>query len=270
MATVFFMTLVSGMLGVLATCRMDEVAWKFVRLMAIIALTIIAFVLAWFMFNIGGTAGSWAKAAAGATGAAGLAAFFVLSLTPVAVPYAAILRALAVLASGSALIAAWAWGFDAVLWPVESGSRTRLGAALIGQALSAMLLGAVLLATALGHAYLTQTAMPIRPLRRLAELFTLAVVLRLGWVLVAAGGMGWFAIRAGDLPDRLFHDHLLMIVIRGGVGLLVPTVLAFMVRETARLRATQSATGILYFTMVLVCIGELAGLYLVAQTGLPF
>ena len=61
-----------------------------------------------------------------------------------------------------------------------------------------------------------------------------------------------------------------MMSVRLAVGLLVPLVFAYMVWETVRLRATQSATGILYFTLVLAYVGELTGLYLARVTGVPF
>ena len=82
--------------------------------------------------------------------------------------------------------------------------------------------------------------------------------------------MAWGAWNEGDAAAAELRRHSLMIVIRLAVGLLIPSVFAYMIWETVKLRATQSATGILYFTLVLVFIGELTGLYLVRETGLPF
>ena len=54
------------------------------------------------------------------------------------------------------------------------------------------------------------------------------------------------------------------------VGLLVPAVFIYMADDCIRRRSTQSATGILYVTAVLIFIGEIVALYLVRATGLPF
>ena len=45
-------------------------------------------------------------------------------------------------------------------------------------------------------------------------------------------------------------------------GLLGPAAFAFMVHETARIRSTQSATGILYIAVIFVMYGELLARYL--------
>jgi hypothetical protein len=42
-----------------------------------------------------------------------------------------------------------------------------------------------------------------------------------------------------------------------------------MAHDCIRRRSTQSATGILYVAGVLVIIGEIIGLYLIGQTGMP-
>jgi hypothetical protein len=54
------------------------------------------------------------------------------------------------------------------------------------------------------------------------------------------------------------------------VGLALPAVFVYMAHDCIKRRATQSATGILYVAGLLVFIGEITGLYLVAETGLPF
>jgi uncharacterized membrane protein YgdD (TMEM256/DUF423 family) len=43
-----------------------------------------------------------------------------------------------------------------------------------------------------------------------------------------------------------------------------------MAHDCIRRRATQSATGILYVTGVLVFVGEIVALHLLRSTGLPF
>ena len=52
--------------------------------------------------------------------------------------------------------------------------------------------------------------------------------------------------------------------------MLIPSVFCYMVWRTVKLRATQSATGILYFGLVLIYLGELAALQLTRELGIPF
>jgi hypothetical protein len=143
-------------------------------------------------------------------------------------------------------------------------------AALTAPALMALVLGSVTLATALGHAYLTHTAMTIHPLRRLGKIFASAMAARTLWAVLVGGGLAWQAIREGRLSMVSLSNEWLLLSVRGLIGLLIPAIFAYMVMETVRLRATQSATGILYFALVLVFIGELTSLYLLRELGVPF
>ena len=67
----------------------------------------------------------------------------------------------------------------------------------------------------------------------------------------------------------LWGAHGLIIATRWFVGLLVPLIFIYMAHDCIRRRATQSATGILYVCGVLVFIGEICGLNLLRETGLP-
>ena len=51
-------------------------------------------------------------------------------------------------------------------------------------------------------------------------------------------------------------------------GLAVPMVLAYLTWETAKIRSTQSATGILYVDFFTVMVGEVLSGYLWLSTGL--
>jgi hypothetical protein len=271
---VFITTLAAGCLGVLAMCRMDQVAWKFVRLVFILAMALIAPVVVGQVMT-GGLGGSPAASVALLTSLlAAVAAFVGLALAPLAPYRSRLVRSLAAAGAAAGVLAAWAWGFDRQLWSTASaaGDGPCIGsvAVLAGQVLMALLLGAVSLSTMLGHAYLTHTSMTIQPLRRLTAIFAAALALRLAWVVLIGGGVAWYRLSHGTLAGGPLQEQWLMLIIRGAVGLLIPAVFAYMVLETVRLRATQSATGILYFTLVLVYIGELTGQFLVRQTGVPF
>jgi len=52
-------------------------------------------------------------------------------------------------------------------------------------------------------------------------------------------------------------------------GLLGPVVLAYMTWETAKIRSTQSATGILYVDFFTVIVGEVLAKYLLVATTVP-
>lgn len=270
MFVVFVTTLAAGLLGVLAMCRMNQVGWKFVRLIAILALWLLIPTLAGFVLWSGWRRNPWPAwaVAPSLTAVAGVCAFLVLGLAPMSRRYGTSIRAFAGLGGLFAMGAACAWGCDYHLWP--ESPRFVFSACLTGQVLSALLLGSVSLAAALGHAYLTHTSMTIHPLRRLASIFAWALTLRIAGLALALGGLYWHDA-AHLLPvTQVLQSHWLMLVVRGGVGLLIPAIFAYMALQTVRLRSTQSATGIFYFTMVLVFIGELAALQLIRETHLPF
>ena len=260
----FLMLLTAGMLGVLATCRMDEVAWKFVRLIAIFCVALPALVMSIYVARIGVGAAGWADIAAGLSLLCSIAAFVVTGLAPVADRIGRVVRMLAAGGACVGFASACAWGVHAGVLPSNASAMIP---ALLALAISALLVGSVTLATALGHAYLTQTAMTIQPMRRLARIFAIAIAARVAWAM--AGTALGYAVNAHVTMSAL-TGQLFMLSVRVAVGLLIPSVFAYMVVETVRLRSTQSATGILYFTLVLVYIGELSSLFLMKETGLSF
>jgi hypothetical protein len=257
-----------GILGLSALCRAEDITWRFFRVVAITVSVVLGMVLGMLLrdatWNVG--VETVAVALLAVASAAGLIFVVVTATEP---NYrAGCIRPLTAIGALAALAAAGMLGFLSDLWPATGTFEHVL--ALGGMVISAMVLGSVTLATLLGHAYLTATKMTIAPLRRLAGLFAAAVALRFLWVVVAGGGTAWSMWNAGDAGAGELRRQGLMILIRLSVGLLLPAVFAYMIWETVRLRATQSATGILYFTLVLVFIGELTGLYLVRETGIPF
>jgi hypothetical protein len=128
------------------------------------------------------------------------------------------------------------------------------------------LLGCVLLTMLLGHAYLSSgDRMTQRPFGNLVVLF--AVLLALRAALAIVGAVHYFS---GAEPHGAHVWDVTMIVARFGVGLLVPGVFTWMIHDCVRRAANQSATGILYVTLILVFIGEGAALTLMKSTGLAF
>lgn len=131
-------------------------------------------------------------------------------------------------------------------------------------ALGAGLLGAVTCAMLLGHRYLTDTDLPIAPLRRLGAIYLATVALRAAWVCIAAAPV-WLGRFAPQGDVLLFWVALSS---RVGIGIVATAVFAYMVWDCIRCRATQSATALFYLSMIFVFIGELAGQYLNRVHGL--
>ncbi|HEY7090119.1 MAG TPA: hypothetical protein VH518_18625 [Tepidisphaeraceae bacterium] len=121
--------------------------------------------------------------------------------------------------------------------------------------------GLVLMDMLLGHAYLTASQMTMAPFVRLnrAVAITLAIRALLGILVLLL-----------NRPDRMFWNlHAVYLGTRWLVGIIVPGIFIWMAHDCIKRRATQSATGILYVAGVLIFIGEIIGLYLLSQTGLP-
>jgi hypothetical protein len=72
---------------------------------------------------------------------------------------------------------------------------------------------------------------------------------------------------AGESYFGLGTFGILLLVTRILWGILAPYLLGYMVFKTVSIRATQSATGILYALCVMILIGEGAALFLLSQIG---
>ncbi|OLC53658.1 MAG: hypothetical protein AUH92_05525 [Acidobacteria bacterium 13_1_40CM_4_69_4] len=128
---------------------------------------------------------------------------------------------------------------------------------------AAALLGAVTVAMLMGHWYLVRTRLDVSHLVRFARLYAVAVAARAAFLIVGLLGSG---LRS---PSGLEHFLKATAVDRGFFfwqrllfGILGPAACAGMVYETARIRSTQSATGILYIAVIFVVYGEFLARYL--------
>ena len=106
--------------------------------------------------------------------------------------------------------------------------------------------------------------MTTAPLLRLLAAIGVSVFLRIG--LAGLGLWGW---TSSPSASNLETELLLWLPVRWGLGLIAPLVLGWMAWETARIRSTQSATGILYVVVILCYLGELTSQLLVEKTGFP-
>ncbi len=137
------------------------------------------------------------------------------------------------------------------------------GWALVG-ASSAALLGTTLTAMLVGHSYLIAPGLSLRPL--MVSLAAAAVALAVRTVVSGGGLACWTADHGGY---TLTTDVGLWLPVRWLVGIAAPAVFGAMAYSAAKIRSTQSATGILYVVVVCAFLGELMSLLLTRQTGLP-
>lgn len=159
----------------------------------------------------------------------------------------------------------------------------------------AAILGTIFMGQNLGHWYLNAPGMQIRELRRVvwAAILALGVkILETAWTLFITVGLsprggaliddmgrpigadlgsgaGYDSLSSGQLfgiagegAFGLGLYGLLILASRVLWGLVAPALLIYMVKKTVDIRATQSATGILYALCVMILIGEGSAIYL--------
>ena len=136
---------------------------------------------------------------------------------------------------------------------------------------SVALLGGACTAMVLGHWYLILPSLQVDHLQSIVKVHIVSTVVRIAVVAAAV----FFAIatwQPGLAPS--FSRYILSI---DGVffwqrvlfGLGGPALLSYLTWETAKIRSTQSATGILYVDFFTVVVGEVLAKYLVLATRVP-
>jgi hypothetical protein len=129
---------------------------------------------------------------------------------------------------------------------------------------AATLLGFAMTAMLVGHSYLISPGLTIRPLVHQLAALGVSLLLRLA----VAGTALWFWTSEHDLTN-VNDETVLWLPVRWLIGLVGPLGFGWLAFQTARIRSTQSATGILYVVVILVFLGELMSLLLMRNTGLP-
>jgi protein NrfD len=136
---------------------------------------------------------------------------------------------------------------------------------------SASLLGGACTAMILGHWYLILPSMQVSHLQSIVKLHIVSMVVRVA-VVAAAVSVGIATWQPGTGPN--FGHYITSVA---GVffwqrvlfGLAGPAVLSYLTWETAKIRSTQSATGILYVDFFTVVVGEVLAKYLLLATRVP-
>jgi hypothetical protein len=138
-----------------------------------------------------------------------------------------------------------------------AGPQTGPAALYVSLLAGALALGAVWSGMMLGHWYLVTPLLSLRPLLRLNA--------GLAGMLVVQGALAAWALSTG-LVER---DVAWLSWLRVGVGIVFPLALALPIWRTARVRSTQSATGLLYVALGAVLAGEIIAKALFFVTGVP-
>ena len=136
---------------------------------------------------------------------------------------------------------------------------------------SAALLGGACTAMILGHWYLIIPSMQVSHLQSIVKLHILSMIVRVAVVAAAVflaiatwePGMGpSFRRYITSAAGIFFWQRVLF-------GLAGPALLSYLTWETAKIRSTQSATGILYVDFFTVVVGEVLAKYLLLATRVP-
>jgi hypothetical protein len=170
------------------------------------------------------------------------------------------LAAVASLAGAAAVVMHGIAASSGVTGGVLTAASTLSSAALLGGACTAMVLG---------HWYLVIPSMEVRHLQKMVGFHIATLIARVAIVAIV------LALAAGA-PLATGHSLRRYITSVDGIffwqrmlfGLAAPAVLSYLTWETAKIRSTQSATGILYVDFFTVVVGEVLASYLLLSTGL--
>lgn len=144
----------------------------------------------------------------------------------------------------------------------ELNSQAAFGWRFLDDLTSAGVLGTATTAMLMGHSYLIAPSMSLAPLMHLLAGFLVAT---LGRILFATLGLWQWS--ADHSLTNLGDVTVLWLPLRWGLGFLGPLLLAWMAWQAARIRSTQSATGILYVVVIFCFLGELTSQLLWLNTG---
>ena len=271
MVATLLYSIAGGMLSVLATARVEQIAWKFLRLVGFIVLAIASGVTIWSFRSASHPLDLGMKAIVGLGVLLALGAIVAVLASPLAARWQRPFRWVCGFFGIAGIAAASVSAVSTLRGGVDSRPHLPAAAPLVilSQLLGALMLGSITVAWLLGHAYLTATKMTIAPLRHFSLMLSWTVAARIVFMLVSMA-IAWQVGGDPTSPIRLrVAQSWLIVVLRVGVGLIAVAVFAYLVSDCVRLRSTQSATGILYFGSVMAYIGELANQQLIHELSWP-
>lgn len=175
------------------------------------------------------------------------------------------------IASGTAALLLQAW---LVAWDASSVKRALTALSFLT---SALFLGGASSSMILGHWYLVIPSLDVAHLQSIVKLHIASIVLRTMVVVAVVVLALWPAVSGVDGQAGLGMNFRRYIFSVSGIffwqrvlfGLVGPAVLGALTWETAKIRSTQSATGILYVDVFAVMVGEVLAKYLLLETNVP-
>ena len=176
------------------------------------------------------------------------------------------------LAAGSGLIAVALQGVEIASGFTPGPSSAVVVLTVLSFLTSAAMLGGACTAMILGHWYLVIPSMEVAYLQSIVKGHIGSMAARI----VVVGTAVWYAIATWQAESGVpSFRHYIMSVEgiffwqRVLFGLAGPAVLSYLTWETAKIRSTQSATGILYVDFFTVVVGEVLAKYIVLATHVP-
>jgi protein NrfD len=136
---------------------------------------------------------------------------------------------------------------------------------------SAFLLGGACTAMILGHWYLVIPSLQVSHLQSIVKVHMASMVVRVVVVgaVIAFAIVSWEPGLGPNFSHYIFSIAGIFFWQRILFGLAGPMVLSYLTWETAKIRSTQSATGILYVDFFTVVVGEVLAKYLFLATRVP-
>jgi hypothetical protein len=273
LSTVLFLFLAHLGVGIIFTLLFvsREAGVKFFRFNAGLAAILLVIALA-FWHGASASPGS-AQEDAGRAGPYGLLALDCAAAATV-LYWATVGRTLAAIRPAIVTVAVIGGGAAIVLeaLAVSAGRSPATQALTIASFLSsAALLGGTCTAMILGHWYLVIPSMQVSHLQAIVKWHMASMVLRI--VVVSAAIFLAIATWQPGLGPSFRHYIMSVDGIffwqRVLFGLAGPAVLSYLTWQTAKIRSTQSATGILYVDLFTVVVGEILAKYILLATRVP-
>lgn len=135
---------------------------------------------------------------------------------------------------------------------------------------SSVVSGSVVSAMITGHWYLVKHNLSLNPLRNASLIYIISVLFRI-IIIILTFLTFWQMEQTHALANKIFGLTVegIFFIGRVVIGLIIPLIFGFMIWGTVKIRSTQSATGILYATIILVLMGEVFAKYISKSIGIP-
>lgn len=131
---------------------------------------------------------------------------------------------------------------------------------------SVLMLGSVTFSMVLGHWYLVNPRLTVEPLKKGIIVSAVVLIIKAIWTTGFAVQNPEFFDQGTSLGMGYIFNWI-MFLMRFGWGYIVIGVMAYYAYRLAKMRSTQSATGVLYAMTIFVFIGELVSNYLYFHYG---